>query len=226
MMGVAIGVSLGRESPRGHTHIGGQRLSLRPADRQPSPFHRHCWRTNSARHDCWKGERRHHEADARVHQATIRSKWTRVSASLGIDRYRRGRLENEPTKSAIVATKAFPRRQDGHLGAHMPRRSAGKKAPLLAGWQLLNAFQVQVDTLGQRRLRILEGRAVGRDIEVGTDRVPLPTTLSSVTSQCEVHDSSLGSAREDIVRRDQRTIGSFRLPEPLCVAWGTRWRTE
>ena len=224
-MGEAIEVRLGHESPRGHTHLGGQRLSLRPADRQPSPFHRHCSRTNSARHDCWKGERRHHEADARVHQATIRSKWTRVSASLGIDRYWRGRLENEPTKSTIVATKALPPRQDGHLGAHMPRRSAGKKAPLLAGWQLLNAFQVKVDTLGQRRLRILEGRAVGRYIEVGTDRMPLLATLSSVTSQCEVHDSSLGSTCEVIVRRDQRTIGSFRLPEPLCVAWGIRWRT-
>ena len=173
MVNVAIKVRVVHESPRGHSHIGGQRLSLRPADRQPSPFHRHCSRTNSARHDCWKGERRHHEADARVHQATIRSKSARVSTSLGVDEHCRRRLENEPTKSAIVATKAFPPRQDGHLGAHMPRRSAGKKAPLLAGWQLLNAFQVQVDTLGQRRLRILEGRAVGRDIEVGTDRMPL-----------------------------------------------------
>ena len=164
MMGAVIGVTLGHESPRGHSHIGGQRLSLRPADRQPSPFHRHCSRTNSARHDCWKGERRHHEADARVHQAAIRSRWARISTSLGINGYWRGGLKNEPTKSAIVATKAFPPRQDGHLGAYMPRCSAGQKTPLIVGWQLLNAFQVQLDTGGQRRFRILEGCAVGGDI--------------------------------------------------------------
>ena len=225
MMGEAIEVRLGHESPRGHTHIGGQRLSLRPADRQPSSFQRHCPWTNSERHDCRKGERRHHEADARVHQATIRSKWARISTSLGTNGHWCRGFKNEPTKSTIVATKSFPPRQYDHLGAHMPRRSASQKAPLLVGWHLLNAFQVQFDTRSQRRFRILEGRAVGGDIQVGTDRMPLLATLSSVTSQCEVHDSSLGSTCEVIVRRDQRTIGSFRLPESLCVAWGIRWRT-
>ncbi len=224
-MGIVIGVRLGHENPGGHTHIGGQRLSIRPADRQPSPIYRHCSRTNAACHDCRKGERRHHEADARFHQATIGPKWTRISTSLGMNGHWCRGFKNEPTKSTIVATKAFPPRQDGHLGAHMPRRSAGQKTPLIVGWHLPNAFQVQFDTGGQRRFRILEGRAVGGDIQVGTDRMPLVATLSSVTSQCEVHDSSLGSTCEVIVRRDQRTIGSFRLPEPLCVAWGIRRRT-
>ena len=163
-MGAVLGVTLGHESPRGHSHIGGQRLSLRPADRQPSPFHRHCPWTDSARHDCGKGERRHHEADARVHQATIGSKWARISTSLGTNGHWCRGFKNEPTKSTIVATKFFPPRQDGHLGAHVPRRSAGQKAPLLVGWHLLNAFQVQIDTGSQRRFRILEGCAVGGDI--------------------------------------------------------------
>ena len=126
-------------------------------------------------------------------------------------------MKDEPTKSTFVATNAFPPRQYGHLGAHIPRRSAGQEAPPLLHWHLSNAFQVEFDTGSQRLLRIVEGCAVGCDIEVGTDRMPLPTTLSSVTSQREVHDSSLGSTCEDIVRRDQRTIGSLRLPEPFRI---------
>ena len=226
MMGEAIEVRLGHESRRGHTHIGGQRLSLRPADRQSSSFQRHCPWANSECHDCRKGERRHHAADARVHQATIGSKWARISTSLGTNGHWCRGFKNEPAKSIIVATKSFPPRQYGHLGAHVPRRSAGQKAPLLIRWHILNTFQVQFNAGSQRRLRILEGCAVGGDIEVGTDRMPLLTTFFSITSQCEVHDGSLGSTCEDIVRRDQRTIGSFRLPEPPCIAGGVRCRTE
>ena len=181
-MGIVIGVRLGHENPGGHTHIGGQRLSIRPADRQPSPIYRHCSRTNAACHDCRKGERRHHEADARFHQATIGPKWTRISTSLGMNGHWCRGFKNEPTKSTIVATKAFPPRQDGHLGAHMPRRSAGQKTPLkmpsryrwpttLASWVGIssNAFQVQFDTGGQRRFRILEGapsEAISRSVQI------------------------------------------------------------
>ena len=226
MMGEGAGEERGHESTRSRSHIGGQRLSLRPADGQPSPFHRHCPRTNSTRHSFGKGERRHHEADTRVHQATVRSKEAPVSIPLGTNGYCGGGLEDEYTKSTVVATKAFPPRQYGHLGAHMPRRFAGQEMPLLLRWHLLNAVQVQFNAGSQRGLRILERCAVGGDIEIRADRMPLPTTLSSVTSQREVHDSSLNSTCEGVVRRDQRTIGSLRLPEPLCVAWGTPWRTE
>ena len=219
------GDTCGHESPRSHSHIGGQRLSIRPADWQPSTFHRHGPWTNSARHDCRKGERRHHEADARVDQATIRSGWARISTSLGTDGCWRRRLQDKPTKSTVVATKALPRHQYGHPGAHMPRRSAGQEASLLVRWHLPNALQVEFNARSQRRLRLLERCAVGGDIEIRTDRMPLATTLSSVTSQCEVHEQLPRFPCEDIVRRDQRTIGSFRLPEPLCVAWGFPWRT-
>ena len=187
-MGVAIEVRLGHESPRSHSHIGGQRLSLRPADWQPSTIHRHGPWTDSARHDCRKGERRHHEADARVDQATIRSGWARVSISLGADGYWRRGLQDKPTKSTVVVTKALPRHQCGHPGAHMPRRSAAQEASLLVRWHLPNAFQIKFNAGSQRRLRILERCAVGGDIEIRTDRMPLLATLSSVTSQCEVHE--------------------------------------
>lgn len=188
MMGEGAGEERGHESTRSRSHIGGQRLSLRPADGQPSPFYRHCPRKDSTRHGFGKGERRRHEADTRVHQATVRSKEARVSISLGTHRHWGGGLEDEPTKSTIVATKAFPARQDGHLDTHMPRRSAAQKTPLFLSWQVLNAFQVEFDAGRQRLLRIVKGCAVGCDVEVGTDRMPLPARLSRITSQREVHD--------------------------------------
>ena len=222
-MGVALGVRFGHESPRGHTHSGGQWLSLRSADRQPSSFHRYCRRANSACHGFRERGRRHHKADAGVHQAPVRSAWTFVSSALGMYRGRRTRLKNEPSRRAIVAIKAVQPGQYGHLGAYMPRCSACQKAPLLVGWQLFNPIQVQFDARRQRRLRVLEGRAVGGDVEIGADRMPLLTALAGITSQCLVHS---GSLLKTTVICDQRTTGSLLLPEPPWTAWGTLCRTE
>ena len=143
--------------------------------------------------------------------------------ALGMYRGRRARLKNEPSRRAIVAIKAVQPRQHDHLGAYMPRCSACQKAPLPVGWQLLNPIQVQFDARRQRRLRVLEGRAVGGDVEVGADRMPLPTALAGMTSQCLVHS---GSLLNTTVRCDQRTTGSLLLPEPPWTAWGTLCRTE
>ena len=191
MIDVANKDRFDHESPRGHSGVGGQRLPLRPADWQPSPFHGDCWRTNPSRYGFGKEERRHYAADARVHQATIRLGPARVSTSSGVNGNWRGGLKNEPLEPTIAAAKAVQACQYGHLGPHMPRCSTRQEAPLLAGWQLLNSFQVHFDAGRQRLPCILEGIAVGGDIEVRADRVPLRTALLSVALEFEVHDSSL-----------------------------------
>ena len=186
-MSTGEGVTTRHESPRSRTHTRGQRFSVRPADGEPPAVRRPRRRTNSAGDGSRKGERRPRQGDGGVDQAPVGIAENTLPAPLDMDQPRRMRLENEGKRRRTGAARSGQSAQQGQLRPHVPRGSARQQAALLVDSQRVHALKIQLDARRQRRSRLLQGDAVGGDVEIRTDRVPLIAVPLGIASQGQVH---------------------------------------
>ena len=217
-MSTGNGGILRHESPRSHPHTRGQRLPLRPTEGKPSAIRGHCQRTNSPRDDGGKGERRTHQVDARIDQASVRFAERALPPRLNMGQRQTIRFENEAQRRRASATLPIQEAQQDPFGPDMQGCLPCQPAALLLGRQCLGTLQIQLDTGCQGCSRLPQGCAIGGDVEVGTDRLPPIAALSGIASQVQVHFRSPVSAR------CSRTRGQSTTSVPHWPEFGLRLR--
>ena len=171
------------ESPRSHTHTRKQRLPLGPPEGQPSAIRGRGEGANSRSNSGRERKRRNQQGNACVNQAAVPAPGKTLSAQLNVGQRQPIRFENEVQRCLTASSQPVQSAPQGHLRPDVPRRlSRQPTIPFLSG-QCLRTLQIQLDAGHQGGLRLLQGRAIGGDIEIGANRVPLITALSGITSQ-------------------------------------------
>ncbi len=169
----------GNEGPRCHSGPGGARLRTGPPAGEPSPLRGSGRRTYPDGHRARCSRRGHAKGDARRRQAPVRA--TSRSVSLGM--YRSLGLKRELPCLACTLPEAGHPRHDGQFGAYVPRGPSGKEVPPLLDGQVANPFQVQLDTVDERSLHFINGRAECCDIEVDADRFPIVAVAMDIAAK-------------------------------------------
>ena len=156
------------EGPRGHTAPGTERLSIRPATRQPSSLQGNRQGTNPG--GGGSGSRRGGcpERNVGLDQAPVRP----ARASLPLGMRRNAGLEGELQGMTCIVTQLGQPSEGRQLRPQMPWRSAAQQESAVFGRRIGHAFKKQLDARDEGCLHFIEAGGERRDVEVDADRLP------------------------------------------------------
>ena len=164
------------ESPRSHKDTGRQRLPLGPPEGQPSSIRGRGEGASLWGYRGWERKRRNQQGHACVNQAAVQAPYRALSARLNVGQRQSIRFENEVQRRLSASSQPVQCAEQHHLRPDVPRRlSRQPTMPVLSG-QCLRTLQIQLNAGRQGGFRLLQGRAIGGDIEIGANRVPLIAT--------------------------------------------------